>query len=207
MKVFKSRYLKTIKKKCFFLNDLEKKALQKISKTWITQQVEWIGFIPVLNNGCLGNFSIVTQGLANQVVLQLPLFFSQVLALNPIGIFLFHNHPCGNLTPSEDDIFLTKRVNQLLDEFSIEFLGHWIVASTIQEWRTSSHSPSDIIAAKKLANYFGITLATLLTGEPDNLSCVNPDEFFSDYETVFDGYAKITIQRIRFKQIKKHHQE
>ena len=56
------------------------------------------------------------------------IFKSSILS-NAAGIFVFHNHPSGNLKPSKDDYNLTKRLvecGQLLD---IQVVDHIIVSS------------------------------------------------------------------------------
>ena len=42
---------------------------------------------------------------------------------------LFHNHPSGNLTPSEADIEFTKRVAKAGKLIDIELLDHVIVSN------------------------------------------------------------------------------
>ena len=70
--------------------------------------------------------------------------------------------------------------------------------STIVSWRSGA-LPEDYLAVKKLARALGTTLGFLLTGEADDRDSKNPPaiaEVFSDGGALFDGYAKITIQRL-----------
>lgn len=58
--------------------------------------------------------------------------FKPALELSAAFVILAHNHPSGDLTPSQDDIGLTKRlveVGQLLD---VPILDHIIIAK--EEW-------------------------------------------------------------------------
>src|ERR1700677_1365947 len=71
-------------------------------------------------------------------------------------------------------------------------------ASTIVSWRGGA-LPEDFQAVKKMATALGTTLGYLLTGEDDS----RPEgatpaiaEVFKDGGSLFDGYAKITIQRL-----------
>jgi transcriptional regulator with XRE-family HTH domain len=70
--------------------------------------------------------------------------------------------------------------------------------STIVSWRAGA-APEDFAAVKRLAVALGTTLSWLLTGEDDARPAgVAPvaAECFEDGGPLFDGYAKITIQRL-----------
>lgn len=71
-------------------------------------------------------------------------------------------------------------------------------ASTIVSWRSGA-LPEDFRAVKALAKILGTTMSFLLTGEDDSRPNSNPlaiSEVFEDGGELFDGYAKITIQRL-----------
>lgn len=70
--------------------------------------------------------------------------------------------------------------------------------STIDNWRAGA-LPEDYSAVKRLANGLGVSLSFLLTGEDEvrgNDQVPTITEAFDDGGTLFDGYAKITIQRL-----------
>lgn len=70
--------------------------------------------------------------------------------------------------------------------------------STIDDWRAGA-LPEDYSAVKRLAQEFGVTLSFILTGEDDSPrenQLPSVTEVFSDGGALFDGYAKITIQRL-----------
>jgi DNA repair protein RadC len=46
------------------------------------------------------------------------------------SIILFHNHPSGNLTPSQQDILLTKKINEAAKTLDISVLDHLIIYDT-----------------------------------------------------------------------------
>jgi DNA repair protein RadC len=46
-----------------------------------------------------------------------------------VGIILFHNHPSGNLKPSEADIKLTQKIQKAAAIFNIKLLDHIIVGN------------------------------------------------------------------------------
>lgn len=48
-------------------------------------------------------------------------------AVNAGGAVLFHNHPSGNILPSEADKRITKRLEEVLDMVDVRVLDHVIV--------------------------------------------------------------------------------
>ena len=70
-------------------------------------------------------------------------------------------------------------------------------ASTIVSWRSGS-LPEDFRAVRALAKALGVSFSFLLTGEDDSrpAGAVSIHEVFQSGEPLFDGYAKITIQRL-----------
>lgn len=76
---------------------------------------------------------------------------------------------------------------------------------TISNW-SAGVAPEDFMAVKKLAKGLGVTFSWLMTGEDDSRSLTNVAtvaEVFSDGGMLFDGFAKITIQRLIPKSEKK----
>jgi transcriptional regulator with XRE-family HTH domain len=69
--------------------------------------------------------------------------------------------------------------------------------STIASWRSGA-LPEDFRAVRALSRTLGVSFSYLLTGEDDTRPEGAPAvaEVFSDGGTLFDGYAKITIQRL-----------
>jgi len=70
--------------------------------------------------------------------------------------------------------------------------------STIDNWRGGA-LPEDYSAVKRLSKALGVSLSFILTGEDDYRSSQGTPsitEIFDDGGPVFDGYAKITIQRL-----------
>lgn len=68
--------------------------------------------------------------------------------------------------------------------------------STIDDWRAGA-TPSDYLAVRELANALGVGFEMLLTGkQPVNQSKLSVTEVFEEDVMLFDGYAKISIQRL-----------
>lgn len=56
--------------------------------------------------------------------------FKLALEHNACGLILCHNHPSGNLNPSNADIKLTKRIKEAAYQLDIQLLDHLIIALT-----------------------------------------------------------------------------
>lgn len=70
--------------------------------------------------------------------------------------------------------------------------------SMINDWQSGA-SLENYMAVKKLADELGLSFSFLLTGEPEKQSgnsMPSIAEVFDDGGALFDGYAKITIQRL-----------
>ncbi len=72
--------------------------------------------------------TISIGSLSSSVVHGREVFKAAILA-NASGIILAHNHPSGELKPSQEDILLTKRLAQAGDILGITVLDHVIVGS------------------------------------------------------------------------------
>ena len=56
--------------------------------------------------------------------------FKEALLLNSPNIILVHNHPSGNLSPSQEDISLTKRIKEAGQLMGVKVLDHIIVTQS-----------------------------------------------------------------------------
>ena len=71
--------------------------------------------------------SIVFVGGVNSVHVEMPAIFQRLLMSNSSQFIIAHNHPSGNLTPSEGDIHLTRRIKKAGNLMGIKLLDHIIV--------------------------------------------------------------------------------
>jgi len=69
-------------------------------------------------------------GTTSQSPVGLPDVFKAAILSNSSGIVLVHNHPSGELTPSRDDIELTRRIKDAGEILGIPLLDHVIVGDT-----------------------------------------------------------------------------
>lgn len=78
------------------------------------------------NNESVGWFQ-VSQGGINQSVVDLRMVFSAALNCLATAIIMCHNHPSGNIKPSQDDIKITKKLKDGGDILNIKLLDHIII--------------------------------------------------------------------------------
>ena len=72
----------------------------------------------------------VTKGLANQSQIHPREVYRGALIANAVSILLAHNHPSGNLEPSESDLIATRRLVEVSKTIGIPVLDHVIVGPT-----------------------------------------------------------------------------
>lgn len=87
-------------------------------------------YILLLNraNAVLGWYKVSEGGVAGTVV-DPKLIFSVALKGLACGLILAHNHPSGNLRPSDQDISLTRRLKQAGEILEIPVMDHLILSA------------------------------------------------------------------------------
>lgn len=121
---------------------------------------EWLGFIPLYPNGNLGDLSVVVEGAATHVKVEPIELFARILALRPLGIYLVHNHPSGDLTPSMADQELTQHVKRACDSIGLKFFGHGIVSSVGETWICDIDQAHESSPARKSQTRFNPAAST-----------------------------------------------
>lgn len=71
-----------------------------------------------------------SEGGISQTVVDQRVIFRKALNVNASAIILAHNHPSGNLNPSQADIDITKKIEKSGNLIGIELLDHIIVSAT-----------------------------------------------------------------------------
>jgi DNA repair protein RadC len=71
----------------------------------------------------------VSQGGLSGTVADPKVIFQVALKSNACSLILAHNHPSGNLTPSEADIHLTRKLKEAGTLLDLPVLDHLIVSS------------------------------------------------------------------------------
>ncbi len=75
------------------------------------------------------NMNIVSMGTINASIVHPRELLKSTVLSNAESVMLFHNHPSGNLSPSEEDISLTDRMEKLYTLAGIRFVDHVIIGT------------------------------------------------------------------------------
>lgn len=83
----------------------------------------------LLNNAnkVKGIYEVSNGGITGTMV-DLRILFAVILKSLTTSIILSHNHPSGNLRPSESDKLLTDKIKRAAELFDIKVLDHIIIA-------------------------------------------------------------------------------
>lgn len=107
-------------------------AYQILLKSWDENKLEFIEQFKVIllnrNNKVLGIYEASTGGVSGTIA-DAKLIFTAALKANASGIILSHNHPSGNLKPSQADIHLTNKLKEAGKLLDIQVLDHIIVTT------------------------------------------------------------------------------
>jgi DNA repair protein RadC len=107
-----------------------KKAFEVLLSLWDLDTIELQEEFKVLllnrANEVLGIYPLSKGGITGTVV-DSRLIFAVALKCNATGILLCHNHPSGNLKPSDNDITLTRSIKKCADLLVITLIDHLII--------------------------------------------------------------------------------
>jgi DNA repair protein RadC len=107
-----------------------KEVYEILRSAWNHNNIEYCEEFKVLllnqANRVLGIVDISTGGVASTIV-DPKKVFGAVLKANATGIILAHNHPSGNLQPSEADKRITQRLKLAGELLEIKVLDHVIL--------------------------------------------------------------------------------
>ena len=94
----------------------------------ISHEEFWILFLNRANMAT-GKHAVSSGGMSGTVV-DPKMIFKAALEAKAVGIILCHNHPSGNVKPSQQDIDLTKKLTAAGKLMEISVLDHIIVAQS-----------------------------------------------------------------------------
>lgn len=72
---------------------------------------------------------LITIGILNRTLCHPREIFRKAIIDNAASVILVHNHPSGNIKPSEDDKVLTKRLSNSGELLGIKVLDHIIIGT------------------------------------------------------------------------------
>jgi DNA repair protein RadC len=84
------------------------------------------------NRNKLIKAEVLFSGTVNKTVVYPREIFKRALELNALAIIISHNHPSGSLTPSKQDVALTKQIKDGAELMQMRLIDHIIVNSTGQ---------------------------------------------------------------------------
>lgn len=107
-----------------------REAYDVLLAAWDMNRIELVEEFKMLlldrGNRCLGVSSVATGGV-DACVVDPKIVFATALKARASGLILAHNHPSGNLKPSQADIAMTQRLFSGGKVLSIDVLDHLIV--------------------------------------------------------------------------------
>ena len=129
MDIVKIRLVKERSPKAYKTVDNPQSAIELIKKEMAKYDREVVCMVNVRSDCSPINMNIVSIGTINASMCSPRDVFKSSILSNAAGFILFHNHPSGRCTPSNDDIAITKRLEAAGKLLDIELLDHIIVSS------------------------------------------------------------------------------
>ena len=85
-------------------------------------------FALYLNQGGMTiGFAKISQGGITGTVMDIKMIVKYAIDLFAQSIIIVHNHPSGNLTPSQQDIIITRKINNAAETLELKLLDHLIL--------------------------------------------------------------------------------
>ena len=103
-------------------------AIRVIADELATYDREVFAILNLKTNGQPINLNICSVGTLDSAVVQPREIFKSAVLQNSGAFLAIHNHPSGNLTPSQEDKDVTKRLLACADLMGISMLDHLVVA-------------------------------------------------------------------------------
>ena len=107
-----------------------KDAYQLLFDSWNKNTIEYVEEFKLLlmnrSNAVLGILSVSKGGISGTVT-DIRIIFQAAIKTNASGIIVCHNHPSGNLNPSESDTKITRKIKEAGTIMDIQLLDHIII--------------------------------------------------------------------------------
>ena len=109
-----------------------RQAYELLLSSWDKGNIEFIEQFKLMllsrSNKVLGIYTVSTGGMAGCFV-DVKLVFASALLSCAHNVILAHNHPSGNLRPSELDLSMTRRIKEAGRVLDIQVLDHIIITT------------------------------------------------------------------------------
>jgi len=100
----------------------------------IDQQKEHFWVVGLNGANIIQYIELSTLGLVNSSQVHARETFRLAILKGVVSIVVIHNHPSGEITPSDADVDTTKRIKQAGDILGIYVLDHIIIANNKTEY-------------------------------------------------------------------------
>jgi len=124
--IYKSKLPASQRKKITFSRD----AYDLLLKNWNSDTVEYCEEFKILlmnrSNAVLGIIAVSKGGISGTVT-DVRIILQAALKSNASGLIVCHNHPSGNLNPSESDTKITQKIKEAGNIMDIQLLDHLII--------------------------------------------------------------------------------
>jgi DNA repair protein RadC len=105
-------------------------AYDLLLKNWNSDTVEYCEEFKILlmnrSNAVLGIIAVSKGGISGTVT-DVRIILQAALKSNASGLIVCHNHPSGNLNPSESDTKITQKIKEAGNIMDIQLLDHLII--------------------------------------------------------------------------------
>lgn len=88
---------------------------------------EYLLVIPINASSKPVGIEIVSIGAVNEVQIDIKNVFKYALLSNAVGIIAVHNHPSGNVMPSKEDVYFTKKLMKAGELLNVEVLDSLVI--------------------------------------------------------------------------------
>ena len=92
-------------------------------------EYEMFGVLYLNQQNQVITFEEMFRGTLNETCVYPREIAKQTLIYNAVSVILVHNHPSGECKPSQQDILLTKKIQQILALIDVNILDHFIVSN------------------------------------------------------------------------------
>jgi DNA repair protein RadC len=107
-----------------------KDALDIFKQSWSSDTLDYYEEFKILllnrSNSVLGLMAISKGGISGTVT-DVRIILQAALKSNSSGLIVCHNHPSGNLNPSESDTKITQKIKEAGNLMDIQLLDHLII--------------------------------------------------------------------------------
>jgi DNA repair protein RadC len=107
-------------------------AYDSFKENWNDDTLEYFEEFKILlmnrSNAVLGLMSVSKGGISGTVT-DVRIIMQGALKSNASGIIVCHNHPSGNLNPSESDTKITQKIKEAGNIMDIQLLDHLIITA------------------------------------------------------------------------------